>query len=304
MKPLYYREINFASDKFNRQGGTRSHPEFYLNDSPIVGARFIGLKNITLPTSWLNLPDDEVLRVEYEYFGFGNPNPFKVDVIVPAGQYDVESMIAKLTELFVATTGHDPQDPLYGPEIKPVKTLLMEQVSSGKDINKLTYKFTATDVENFYFWRWNFTNAPITARLLGWPSGDIYSPITPNHKELRGPPSRFLEPQSLWIRSTLGNGILHFGNSFTGKSNSKCADVVGKVVFNPSDTIFNGIVVFETNPTPSAENLFSFSCYTAISQFDMWLSTHPTSLYPNGREIDLQGQVFSGTLCMLCEVPS
>ena len=226
MKPLYYREISFASDKFNRQGGNRSHPEFYLNDSPIVGARFIGLKNITLPTSWLNLPDDEILRVEYKYDEF--ENLFKVDVIVPAGQYDVESMIAKLTELFAATTGHDPQDvpvdngPQFpGPDLKPVKNLLMEQVSSGKDINKLTYKFTASEVENYYFWRWNFENAPITARLLGWPSGDIYSPTTPNHKELRGPPSRFLEPQSLWIRSTLGNGILHFGNSFTGKSKFK-----------------------------------------------------------------------------------
>ena len=312
MKPLYYREINFASDKFNRQGGTRSHPEFYLNDSPIVGCRYLGLKNITLPTSWLNLPDDETLRVEYTYAPYNFEEPFKVDVVVPAGQYDVENMGAKLTELFAATLGYDPTDvpapggaPAPGPILLPVKTLLLEQITSGKDINKLLYKFTSSIAQpDFYIWRWNFRDAPITARLLGWPSGDIYTTWTSHQNELLGPPSRFLEPQSLWIRSTLGNGILHFGNSFTGKSNSKCADVVGKVVFNPSDTIFNGIVVFETNPTPSAENLFSFSCYTAISQFDMWLSTHPTSLYPNGREIDLQGQVLSGTLCMLCEVPS
>ena len=306
MKPLYYREINFASDKFNRQGGNRSHPQFYLNDSPIVGCRYLGLKNITLPTSWLNLPDDEVLRVEYEYFNINEI--YKVDVQVPAGQYDVESMGGKLTELFVETAGYDTDndDENLGGLYLPVKSFALNQIIDGRDINKLLYKFTPSVnlLPGAYRWRFNFTNAQVTARLLGWPSQELYTPWTEHQIQLQGPPSRFLEPQSLWIRSTLGNGILHFGNSFTGKSNSKCADVVGKVVFNPSDTIFNGIVVFETNPTPSAENLFSFSCYTAISQFDMWLSTHPTALYPNGREIDLQGQVFSGTLCMLCEVPS
>ena len=153
MRPLYYREINFASDKFNRQGGNRSHPEFYLNDSPIVGARFIGLKNITLPTSWLNLPDDEILRVEYSYFPYNFDNPFLVDVLVPAGQYDVESMGAKLTELFAATDGHDPIDllPVFpGPIVLPVKTFLLEQITTGKDINKLTYKFISTADPDVY----------------------------------------------------------------------------------------------------------------------------------------------------------
>jgi len=302
MKPLYYREINFASDRFNRQGGTRSHPEFYLNDSPIVGCRYLALKNITLPTSWLNLPDDEVLAVEYSYIGLGGT--YTMGIQVPAGNYDAESMGALLTAKFDESLGYAPTDMNNGPLYLPLKNFQLTQITQGKDVNKLEHGFYNVPPSTFS-WRYDFFASPVTARLLGFPSDQRYSEIVPdNNGVLLGPPSRFLEPQSLWIRSTLGNGILHFGNSFTGKSNSKCADVVGKVVFNPSDTIFNGIVVFETNPTPSAENLFSFSCYTAISQFDMWLSTHPTSLYPNGREIDLQGQVFSGTLCMLCEVPS
>jgi hypothetical protein len=306
MKPLYYREINFASDKFNRQGGDRSRPVFYLNDSPIVGCRYLGLKNVTIPISWLNLPEDETLRVQYEYFDINEI--YKVDVTVPAGQYDVESMGAMLTNLFAASAGYDTDndDPDLGGLYLPVRNFILEQVTSGKDINKLLYKFTPSValLPGAYRWRFDFANAPVTARLLGWPSGERYTPWTPHEIQLLGPPSRFLEPQSLWIRSSLGNGILHFGQSFSGKSNSQCGDVIAKIVFNPSETIFNGIVAYETNPTPSSENLFSFSCYTAISQFDMWLSTHPTSLYPNGRQIDLQGQVWSGTLCMLCEVPS
>ena len=282
MCELYYRELHLNSDGFTRQGGTRSHPVFDL-DYPIEGVRYIGLKNFALPITWYNLPEDERVTIYTDL----DPDPVRY-ITIPKGHYPTDADLA-----FTITN------------------LLAEQFATDPDVNP---EYNVPGYSNRVRWRWviNSTSpaslpfrlemSPWLKRLLGYRSDFVFeAEIDGVH--ISQNLTRIIEPFEVYLRSSLMGGNMQFSNIVGGNKQAATNNVLHKIPLPASNYEHKTVYIEESKVAPSPEHMFPYSAYGHIKRFDMFLTTGPTRLFPDGREIDLNGYPFSVTLCLYTTVP-
>jgi hypothetical protein len=278
MSELYYREIHVNSDGSTREGGTRSHPVFDMK-YPMYGVKFIALKNLSLPITWYNSPDPETITIDIPQEGGGFTT---FTFVLPAGQYSTDEILA---------------------------IACINLIQSFWPNASLDYLYNVPGVEGKIRWRWTLnslspfpfriTFSPNLKRLLGYRTN--YEPIVePTGYHISENMTRVLEPFEIFLRSSLMSGNMNFSNIVVGAEQANTSNVFAKIPLPASTYDWNSVYLHEHLDSPTYDHMIPYSTYSDLKRFDMFFTTSPTKLYPNGREIDFNGYPFSATICLLC----
>ena len=286
MCDLYYRELHLNSDGFSRASGTRSHPIFDLK-YPLEGVRYIGLKSFTLPITYYNVPTPESITITNYGVNGSLPVPVVKTYTLPRGHYLKDVDLARAIEAVVRNEG-----------TFPLFTVSSNMPTEIPGRVRWAYSIDPVTLPHF-----KIEFSPWLKRLLGYNSGYVPQ-IETSGIHYSQNLTRLIEPFEIYVRSSLMAGNLHFSNVAVGMEQTSTANILAKIPISASSTQHKTVLITDIRPNPDKDHMHPFSSYSHLKTFDMYLTTGPSRLYPNGREIDLEGYPFSATLCLLTTTPT
>jgi hypothetical protein len=308
-----YREILFNSDNFSR--GDRNHPFFTFPEE--LRFEYFCVKTAEFPNFYFNVAKNEVLGI-ITYNSNGTVREYKYMIVQAQNLPNVTAVVAMLNALVSNTTGGNSifNSPGPGPVFVVINTYFIGLSTqfgfpwsfdfSGNTTQPSGTNLSPTSItylNNFIVSPTPLTQPNVTyqskylARLLGYPA------LTTITNNLNGVD---LNDQTVGaIKATRDSYLLLKSNSMSGATFTPnttfsgayaSANVICKIPINQGTFPYGTYVFYETNQTPSTENMFSYNG-GVTGNFDLYFVRPDPALQDD--TVDFQGWNFSVTIAII-----